>query len=109
GKMTDWGAHHVDIAQWAIGQNGDGQGPSSIEGTAVHPVEFKNGMPLQDDRYNTATKFDITVMFPGVEMHIVSESPDGNGILFEGTKGRFFVSRGEMKGKPVEDLEKNPL
>src|SRR5690606_41003267 len=57
----------------------------------------------------TASKFDITVMFPGVEMHIVSNSPDGNGILFEGTKGRFHVSRGAMKGRPVEELKDNPL
>src|SRR5690606_33001179 len=69
GKMTDWGAHHVDIAQWAIEQNGDGQGPQSIEGTAEHPVDLRDGVPVQDDRYNTASKFDITVMFPGVEMH----------------------------------------
>jgi predicted dehydrogenase len=110
GKMTDWGAHHVDIAQWAIGQNGDGQGPSSLEGTSEHPVTFSNGWPTQDDRYNAATKFDVTVMFPnGVEMHIVSESKDGNGILFEGTEGRFHVSRERLKGKPVEDLAGNPL
>jgi len=109
GKMTDWGAHHVDIAQWAIGQNGEGQGATSVEGTAEFPVPYKNGMPQQDDRYNTATSFDITVLFPGVEMHIVSHSPDGNGILFEGTEGRFHVSRSKMKGKPAEDLAGNPL
>ncbi|REJ73334.1 MAG: gfo/Idh/MocA family oxidoreductase [Planctomycetota bacterium] len=110
GKMTDWGAHHVDIAQWAIDQSGPDQGPVSVEGTSEHPVPFENGWPTQEDRYNTATKFDVTVMFPnGVEMHIVSESPDGNGILFEGTEGRFHVSRGALKGKPVEDLEANPL
>ena len=32
-----------------------------------------------------------------------------NGILFEGTTGRIFVNRGKLVGKPVEDLESNPL
>jgi predicted dehydrogenase len=110
GKMTDWGAHHVDIAQWAINQNGPDQGPLWIEGTAEHPVPFENGYPTQDDRYNTSHKFDIKVMFPNdVEMNIVSQSQDGNGILFEGTKGRFHVNRGRLKGAPIEELENNPL
>ncbi|MEW4490436.1 Gfo/Idh/MocA family oxidoreductase [Thalassoglobus sp. JC818] len=111
GKMTDWGAHHVDIAQWAIDQNGPGQGPVSVEPImSVHPVPFKDGMPQMDDRYNAATDFDVKVVFKnGVEMHIVNNSPDGNGILFEGTKGRFHVSRSRIKGKPFEDLQENPL
>ncbi len=109
GKMTDWGAHHVDIASWAL--NLADSGPTSVEGImAEHPVPFKNGIPQLDDRYNAATRFDVQVMCPGgVEMHIVSNSSDGNGILFEGTEGRFHVSRGDMKGKPVEDLASNPL
>ena len=108
GKMTDWGAHHVDIASWALGI--DESGPLSVEGIATHPCEFKDGHPLRDDCYNAATSFDVTVMCPGdVEMHIVSNSKDGNGILFEGTEGRFHVSRGNMKGKPVEDLKEKPL
>lgn len=108
GKMTDWGAHHVDIASWAIGM--DESGPLSVEGVAKHPCEFKNGMPTRDDCYNAAVSFDVTVMCPGgIEMHIVSSSPDGNGILFEGTEGRFHVSRGSMKGKPAEDLATNPI
>jgi predicted dehydrogenase len=111
GKLTDWGAHHVDIAQWAIGQNGPDQGVISVEPIEFHhPVDFKRGMPVQDDRYNTADKFIIKCMFPGgIEMNIVSNSPDGNGILFEGSKGRFHVSRGNTKGKPFEDLKDNPL
>ena len=111
GKMTDWGAHHVDIAQWAIGQNGKDQGVSMVEPLiSEHPVPFENGMPTQDDRYNAATKFDVKCTFPnGVVMHIVSHSSDGNGILFEGTKGRFHVSRRRMKGAPFEALKENPL
>ncbi len=108
GKMTDWGAHHVDIASWALGI--DESGPLSVEGVATHPCEFKDGHPLRDDCYNAATSFDVTVMCPDdVEMHIVSNSKDGNGILFEGTEGRFHVSRERMKGKPVEDLKEKPL
>jgi len=111
GKLTDWGAHHVDIAQWAIQQNGEGQGVLSVEPVMVHhPVDLKDGMPVQDDRYNTADKFQIKCTFPGgVEMHIVSDSSDGNGILFEGTTGRFHVSRSRLKGKPFEDLKDRPL
>ena len=111
GKLTDWGAHHVDIAQWAIEQNGPGQGPTSVEAlVAEHPVPFKDGFPTKDDQYNTSHNFQVRCQFPnGVEMNIVSKSKDGNGILFEGTKGRFFVSRGKMKGAPVEDLKTNPL
>ncbi len=111
GKLTDWGAHHVDIAQWAIGQNGPDQGVMSLEPLMVeHPVELIDGMPQQDDRYNTSHKFHIKCMFPGgVEMNIVSNSTDGNGILFEGTKGRFHVARGRTKGGPFEALKDNPL
>lgn len=106
GKMTDWGAHHVDIAQWAIGM--DESGPISVEGTAKHPVEFKNGHPTDDSQYNTATEFLVTCRFPnGVEM-IIRHDTD-NGILIEGDRGRIFVSRGALNGKPVEELAQNPL
>ena len=40
-------------------------------------------------------------------MHVVSSSPDGNGVLFEGTKGRMHVSRGRCKGKVIEELPKD--
>ena len=107
--MTDWGAHHVDIAQWAIDQNGPNQGPLSVTPVmAEHPVAYKNGRPQEDDQYNTASKFLIKANFPDdVEMTIRHDT--SNGILLEGTKGRIFVSRGSLKGKPVEELADNPL
>ena len=108
GKLTDWGAHHVDIAIWALELNGQDAQPLSIEGTAKHPVEFKDGMPVAKDRYNTATEFNFTVKFPGGAEMVIRDKP-GNGVLIEGDKGRIFVNRGSVKGKPVEDLEVNPL
>ncbi|MCA9041566.1 MAG: Gfo/Idh/MocA family oxidoreductase, partial [Planctomycetaceae bacterium] len=109
GKMTDWGAHHVDIATWACGLTGTG--PQTVTPIMVeHPMAYKDGMPTRDDMYNVANKFDVQLKFEnGITMNIVSDSANGNGILFEGTKGRFHVSRGAMKGKPVEDLETNPI
>ena len=107
GKLTDWGAHHVDIACWAIGASDTG--PSKVTPLEYTlPVEYKDGQPLVDDQYNVATSFKILAAMPGnVELTITSEGD--NGILFEGTKGRFFVNRGRISGKPVEDLKDNPL
>ncbi|MEO2034708.1 MAG: Gfo/Idh/MocA family oxidoreductase [Planctomycetaceae bacterium] len=110
GIMTDWGAHHVDIATWATGM--EATGPIKITPIeATHPVPLdKNGMPTRNDQYNCATQFRIRNEFDsGLILNIVSNSPDGNGILFEGTEGRFHVSRGRMKGAPVEELENNPI
>lgn len=106
GEITDWGAHHVDIAQWAIGM--DRSGPLWVEGTAAHPIPLKDGRPTRDDRYNTATSFLIRAVFPG-DVEMVIRSDTDNGILFEGTEGRFFVNREKMAGAPVEDLAANPL
>jgi hypothetical protein len=107
GKLTDWGAHHVDIACWALGASDTG--PSKV--TPVEytlPVEYKDGYPTVGDQYNVATRFTIRVDMPNdVEMIVTSEGD--NGILFEGAEGRFFVNRGKLAGKPVEDLKDHPL
>lgn len=107
GKLTDWGAHHVDIACWALGA-GD-TGPSQVTPVEYKlPVEYKDGYPVVDDRYNAATQFTIRVEMPNdVELIITSEGD--NGILFEGTEGRFFVNRGKITGAPVDDLKEKPL
>ncbi|MFO0871364.1 MAG: Gfo/Idh/MocA family oxidoreductase [Pirellulales bacterium] len=103
GKFTDWGAHHVDIATWAIGADQDGLGPTSIDGTdAKHPVPYKDGYPTKDDAYNTAHDYAVKCTFPtGVEMIVTSRGD--NGILFEGTKGRLFVNRGKITGTPIDE------
>ena len=97
----------MDIACWALGASDTG--PSQVTPLEYSlPVEYRDGHPLVDDRYNAATQFTIRVDMPNdVEMIITSEGD--NGILFEGTDGRFFVNRGKITGKPVEDLRDNPL
>lgn len=102
GEITDWGAHHVDIAQWAIGM--DKTGPLTVEPISYSlPVPFEKGYPKVDDCYNTPTAFMVKCMFPnGVELFIRHDTD--NGILFEGDKGRFFVNRGKLTGRPVEEM-----
>ena len=107
GKMTDWGAHHVDIAHWAADLTDTG--PVSVEGRSwEHPVPFSHGYPTVDDAYNTATEFEVRCVFAnGVE--IIIRHDGRNGCFIEGESGRIFVSRGPLEGKPVEELEHNPL
>lgn len=112
GKLTDWGAHHVDIGQWGIGM--DQSGPQSLEVVACdHPVPYEKGWPTKDDTFNAAVTFDVKVMFAnGVEMRIRDDAKDlgfDNGVMFEGEKGRIFVNRGKLTGAAVDDLKDNPI
>ncbi len=114
GKLTDWGAHHVDIAMLALDKLNDDVGEVTIDPISVtHPVEFVDGMPTKDDRFNAATAFNVRVSFAdGLQMYVRDQAEDlgfDNGIMFEGTKGRYLVNRGKLVGKPVELLKDNPL
>ena len=95
GQMTDWGAHHLDIAQWAIGSS-----PEYIDGQAKYP-SVKDG-------YNVPIDFKAEYRYPGGVVMTVSDE-GRNGILFTGAQGRIFVNRGTIEGKPVEDLADSPL
>ena len=111
GKLTDWGAHHVDISVWALeqaGQAAEQGGPLRLGGTATHPVAFKDGMPVERDRYNTATAFELTATYPG-DVELVIRHDTDNGVTIEGEKGRIFVNRGKLVGAPVEELADDPL
>lgn len=91
GKMTDWGAHHVDVAQWGIGAE-----PVYFDGRATHP-NVENG-------YNTPTWFKASVRYPGgVELSIRCEGEIG--VRFECEQGSVFVTRGAVRSDPVELLE----
>ncbi len=81
GGLADMGAHHFDIAQWALDM--DNSGP-----TQIHPPE----------RGNTGLRF---VYANGVEMFHGGAS----GCTFEGTEGRIYVDRGRIESTPASILQ----
>lgn len=95
GKMTDWGAHHNDIAKWGLGK--DRTGPVFVEGKAVFPTK---GL------FETAKTFSVTYTYATGE-RITCDSK-GNGVRFEGSDGWVFVTRGVLRTFP-EDLKDEPL
>jgi predicted dehydrogenase len=99
GQMTNFGAHHLDIAQWALGM--DDSGPVSVEGTAeFHPQKWYEVTMSCRLTYNYAN---------GVKVVLGQLQPDiKGGCTFIGTKGSIFVDRGKIVGTP-EELVKEPL
>jgi len=119
GKMTDWGAHHIDIAQWALGH--DHTGPEKVNGkgqfTPLVPEKFDwiayfDGKVQLPNGFQTPVKFGIDCEYAdGSVLHVCdsytragSKIAFGNGILFEGEAGRIFVDRGQLNGKPFEEM-----
>ena len=104
GKFTDWGAHYIDAALWALNRQTIGSGPVSVDASGSEfLVPYKDGKPTIDNIYNTAVKFNVKCLFAdGLELLVTSEGPDGDGVLFEGEKGRVHVNCGRIKGKLIE-------
>jgi predicted dehydrogenase len=93
GMVTDWGAHHLDIVQWALGMDGSGPRRIEVKSATVPPVT---------DIYNTATAFNFDAIYPG-GLHVNVTNAATYGILFEGEDGRsVFVSRENLEITPKE-------
>jgi predicted dehydrogenase len=95
GKITDWGAHDIDIAQWAINEL-----PVAVVASGTLP-DIRDG-------YNVPTNFQGVVKYPG-GVELVVQDEGRSGVLFEGEQGRIFVNRGTLDGAPVDELKTNPL
>jgi predicted dehydrogenase len=85
GGLADMGAHHFDIAQWALGM--DHSGPVKID---PPPGKATSGLKF--------TYASGVVMYHG----------GPSGCTFEGTDGTIYVDRGKLESKPA-DIVKQPL
>ena len=86
GMMTDWGAHHFDIAQWGLGM--DESGPVAI----VPPDDPKAERGVQYVYAN-----GVTVVHG-----------NSGGIKFIGSDGEILVNRGKLSSKP-DTILREPL
>ncbi len=98
GQMTNWGSHHLDIAQWAMGM--DASGPVCIEGRGQIP---------SDGLFNTPDHLEICYTYAdGVQVICKTGEPSKRGysglITFEGTDGWLAVSRGMIEASNPQIL-----
>ena len=92
GMVTDWGAHHLDIAQWGLGMDASG------------PVEIRPPEKKGDKRGATLVYANgVTVTHgPGIGVHFFGSEGE-----VEVTRGQFhFVQKGETKARYLRDKDR---
>jgi predicted dehydrogenase len=102
GMITNWGAHHLDIAQWAMGQ--ELGGPTTIEAKA----DF-----MTNDVWTVHHRYHVEMAYPG-GVQVILDDKFENGLMFEGSEGWIFCKRGSEKvtaSDPTapDDSGKKPL
>lgn len=90
GQVTDWGAHHIDIAHW--GMNCDDTGPEEVVGHGVFPA---------DGLWNAATDYRFECTYPGgLTMYVGSNNHYPQGVRFVGDRGWIRITRGGLETHP---------
>jgi len=94
GMITGWGAHHIDIAHWAM--DVDTSGPIAVEAIAEFP---KKGL------WDVHGPFHVRMRYAnGVTVYISEKYP--TGLKFLGEDGWLWVTRGNYK--PGDSAEGKP-
>ncbi|MHB8522808.1 MAG: Gfo/Idh/MocA family protein [Limisphaerales bacterium] len=109
GTITDWGAHHNDIAFWATGL----KGPDEVEGKVLaQPIPGGYTAPSEYEiqfTYSSGVKHFIkTTRDDNIFGGVVNAQGQRNGIRFEGTDGWIWVRRGELEASR-EEIISTPL
>jgi predicted dehydrogenase len=96
GQMTDWGAHHNDIAQWGNGT--ERTGPIEVNGHSL--------VKMIPGGYDAASEYYIKFKYAnGVTMIVLNDEVVPNGVKFIGDKGAWiFVTRGHIEASKPELL-----
>jgi predicted dehydrogenase len=106
GPVTDWGAHHNDIARWAIGLDG----PTRVQARALtEPIP---------GGFTTPSEFEATLTWANGVTQLVKTTPDDspfgvalkkdgqrNGVRLEGTDGWIWVNRTNIEASNPEMLD----
>lgn len=86
GQVTNWGAHYLDIGQWAM--NADDGGPVELDGHGEFP---STGL------FSNSTNVNFTVRYAnGVPMHCRTRYEGGGTSRFVGERGWLDISRSRM-------------